>query len=127
MAINRIHETASVTLTLSEWNQLFIALYDARDAAEAKDYPQTAADFRKLSSKIENYEDLSQRVRRAFAADFPELIADQKRTDEALERKAERERLAAADDLEKSLGLLAETDRVVIEPAPKLTDADWRF
>jgi hypothetical protein len=77
---------------------------------------------------IENHEGLAQRVRQAYAADFPELLAAQVETDAALERKAERERLDAADDLEKSLGLLAENDKVIIEPAaPKLEDADWRF
>jgi hypothetical protein len=88
--MRKIDETASVTLTLAQWNTIFVALFDAQDYAESKDYPTTAKDYAALRKLIEAQGDLSRRTRIAFAEDFPELREVQAKTDAAIERQAAR-------------------------------------
>lgn len=85
----KTQQTATVTLTLSEWNELFCHLYNAEIWYNENLYPQCKADCRALRQLIEAQGDLAQTVREAFAHDYPELRAQQ-----AEARKAERDRLA---------------------------------
>lgn len=71
--MRNIEKTASITLTYSQWNMLFIALYDAESYCNRNDMPSTGRDIGNLRTLIQNQGGLDRATREAFAADFPEL------------------------------------------------------
>lgn len=87
--MRNIEKTASITLTYSQWNMLFIALYDAESYCNRNDMPSTGRDIGNLRTLIQNQGGLDRATREAFAADFPELRVDQARTDEAIAKADE--------------------------------------
>jgi hypothetical protein len=87
--MRNIEKTASITLTYSQWNMLFIALYDAESYCNRNDMPSTGRDIGALRTLIQNQGGLDRATREAFAADFPELRVDQAMTDEAIAKTDE--------------------------------------
>lgn len=93
-----IDEAATVTLTLSEWNLLICAMFDARQAMIDRKFPSLAESYYELQQLIEAG-GLNDRIRKAYLTDFPFLEYQVVETDEALERKTKRDRIESLTDL----------------------------
>jgi hypothetical protein len=70
--INPIDRSASVKLSLSQWNSILCFLHDARSHNLANNYPSTAADIARLMDIIRSQVD--GKIDAAFAKQFPDTF-----------------------------------------------------